>query len=79
MDYKKLEEHFSELTFASWQWDFIIKNKEIIELSLDNDSTKLRFKYDGEDRKVFEIEHSIGNDHGIFKLLEVLGISIGDF
>lgn len=75
MGYEKLMKEFNELSGMD-QWAFVLKSKELITLTLDNDNTT--FTFDAEDKEedcsLFSLKADIGNRWGLDCLLPVIGI-----
>ena len=76
MNFKKTKENFNSLT-ESGQWLWAIKNKDIIELILDNDNTSFTFNDEDktEDCTLVQFKADIGNRWGIEFLIKNLGFS----
>ena len=77
MNYLKIKNEFNSLT-ESEQWLWAVKNKDLIEMTLDNDNTTFVFKEEdkSEDCTLFIFKADIGNRWGVEFLMKHLGFTI---
>lgn len=78
MNYLKIKNHFNSLN-ENEQWLWAIKNKDLIEMTLDNDNTTFVFKEEEDktdDCTLFIFKADVGNRWGLEYLMKNLGFTI---
>ena len=77
MNFKKAKEEFDSLT-GGGQWLWAIKNKKLITLMIDNDTTIFTFNAEdkSDDCTLVYFKSDIGDHSGIEFLMKHLGFSI---
>lgn len=76
MNYEKIKKDFDKMSEQE-QWDFLLKNKEIISIMLDNDNTTDTFNSEdkSEDCTLLVFKADIGNRWGVDYLLNSIGVT----
>lgn len=76
MNYEKLKNDFDKMSEQE-QWDFLVKNKEIITIILDNNYTTGKFNFQDKSQLciLLDFKVPIGDSWGVDCLFRSIGIN----